>query len=91
MGEKVLELVKAAAEKTPGWSLELPNFEGVRVNADADHGNGWFLLRMSLHEPLMPLNIESEVPGGCTVIARTLKEILKDCEGLDLAPLEKLL
>ena len=91
VGEKVLELVKAAAEKTPGWSLELPNYEGVRVNADADHGNGWFLLRMSLHEPLMPLNIESEIPGGCTVIARTLKEILKDCEGLDLAPLEKLL
>lgn len=54
----------------PGWSKEPVNHEGVRVNIDqGQRGDGapaagWALLRASLHDPLLVLNIESDVPGG---------------------------
>ncbi|MBO5798117.1 MAG: phosphomannomutase/phosphoglucomutase, partial [Clostridia bacterium] len=32
-------------------------------------GDGWLLLRLSVHDPVFPLNIESNCPGGCRRIA----------------------
>jgi phosphomannomutase len=72
-GAKVLEDMKAKAEEMSGWTIVQPNYEGLRVscaNADED---GWWLLRMSLHDPVMPLNIESNVEGGVEAIERKLK------------------
>ena len=81
-GEKVLEDFKTFAGKQPGWTLVEPNYEGVRVSCDETAGNGWCLLRMSLHEPIMPLNIESDTIGGCEVIKATLMEYLDQYEAL---------
>ena len=52
----------------PGWSLVSPNYEGIRVSCGNADEQGWLLLRMSLHDPVMPLNIESNVKGGVEVI-----------------------
>ncbi len=74
-GARVLEDMKEKFAAMPGWTLVEPNYEGVRVscaNADED---GWLLLRMSLHDPVMPLNIESNVEGGVAVIENKLKSI----------------
>lgn len=90
-GGDVLDKLHAFAESRPGWSLAPDNYEGVRVNLDADHGNGWFLLRMSLHDPLMPLNIESDSPGGVQTIARELAPFLSQFDKLDTKVLEKIL
>eukprot|EP00798_Chlamydomonas_sp_ICE-L_P008028 gene8027-1258_t len=47
------------------WSMDEVNHEGWRVNIDEGNGKrGWALLRQSLHDPLLVLNIESEVEGG---------------------------
>lgn len=75
-GAEVLEKLQAYAAQQPGWSIAPNNFEGVRVNLDETHGNGWFLLRMSLHDPLMPLNIESDSVGGVKTIAKELSKFL---------------
>lgn len=75
-GQQVLEQLQAYAGTREGWSIAPNNFEGVRVNLDEAHGNGWFLLRMSLHDPLMPLNIESDCAGGVKIIAKELAEFL---------------
>ncbi|MCH4072936.1 phosphomannomutase/phosphoglucomutase [Pseudoramibacter sp.] len=75
-GEKVLEDFKDFAAQQPGWSLVQPNYEGVRVNCDQDHGNGWCLMRLSLHEPKLPTNIESEEKGGCQMILNKIDEFL---------------
>ena len=48
---------------------------------------GWCLLRKSLHDPLLPLNIESEVKGGCKKIADILLDALKEFDELDLEAL----
>ncbi len=82
-GAKVIEDLTAYAEKQAGWSLAPNNFEGVRVNLDENHGNGWFLLRLSLHDPLLPLNIESNDKGGAKIIASELAGFLAEYDKLD--------
>ncbi len=88
-GQGVLDSLLAYAEAQPGWSVAPNNFEGVRVNLDSEHGNGWFLLRLSLHDPLLPLNIESDSVGGVLTIAKELAPFLLACEGLDTAKLRE--
>ena len=82
-GQKVIADLNKYAEGKAGWSLAPNNFEGVRVNLDKDHGNGWFLLRLSLHDPLLPLNIESNDNGGAKKIASELAEFIKGYDKLD--------
>ena len=53
--------------------LELPNYEGVRVKVSGDYGVGWFLLRKSLHDPLLPLNIESNERDGANKIRALIR------------------
>ena len=82
-GMKVIDELKAYAEKQEGWSIAPSNYEGIRVNLDKNHGNGWFLLRMSLHDPLLPLNIESDDIGGAKVIAKELFTFIDQYDKLD--------
>ena len=84
-GNGILEQLSAYASAQCGWTPAPDNHEGVRVNLDADHGNGWFLLRMSLHDPLMPLNIESDSAGGVQTISRELYPFLARFDKLDTA------
>ncbi len=88
-GTSVLEHLKIYAESKAGWTIAPNNYEGVRVNMDAEHGNGWFLLRMSLHDPLMPLNIESDETGGVLKITKEIAAFLTNCEGLDTGKLRE--
>ena len=77
-GEQVLARLWEYASTKPSWSIAPDNFEGIRVNI----GTGWFLLRLSLHEPLMPLNIEGDTPGDIRRIQAELAPFLDGCEGL---------
>ncbi len=86
-GQQIIDALTAYALTQPGWSLAPSNYEGVRVNLDDAHGNGWFLLRLSLHDPLLPLNIESNCVGGCRKIAAALKDFLTGFDSLDTSPL----
>ena len=82
-GKTVLDELKAYAEKN-GWTLAPSNYEGIRISFPAGEGDGWFLLRMSLHDPIMPLNIESNAVGGNLVIAKKLHAFLTSYEGLEI-------
>ena len=88
-GQQVIDDLTAYALNQPGWSLAPSNYEGVRVNLDEAHGNGWFLLRLSLHDPLLPLNIESNTVGGCKQIAGELAGFLAKYSNLDASSLLK--
>ena len=90
-GQQVLDGLLAHAGKQAGWTVAPNNYEGVRVDLDKAHGDGWFLLRMSLHDPMLPLNIESDSAGGVLTIARELAPFLLAQEGLDTAPLKALI
>ena len=86
-GQQVIDELTAYAADQAGWSLAPSNYEGVRVNLDENHGNGWFLLRLSLHDPLLPLNIESNTVGGAKLIAKELSSFLAGYHKLDTATL----
>jgi len=89
-GAQVIESIKAAAEADAKFIPAPTNYEGIRVSLDKDNGNGWFLVRMSLHDPLLPINVESDSVGGVRVIVETLYGLLKGMD-LDLSPIEKYL
>lgn len=90
-GNKIIEKIKGCAGSKDDWHIAADNHEGIRVSFDKDNGDGWFLLRLSLHEPLMPLNIESDSPGGVRIIAAKLLEFLKSFPSLDVTPIENYL
>lgn len=81
-GQQVIDDLTAYAATKEGWSLAPSNYEGVRVDLDAAHGNGWFLLRLSLHDPLLPLNIESSEVGGAKKIAAELAGFIANYDRL---------
>ncbi len=81
-GLKVIEELTEYAKTKEGWSLEENNYEGVRINFDDKNGDGWLLLRLSLHDPLLPLNIESNSIGGAKKIATALSEFIKNYDKL---------
>ena len=86
-GQQVIDELTAYAANQAGWSLAPSNYEGVRVNLDAEHGNGWFLLRLSLHDPLLPLNIESNDVGGAKKIAKELAGFIAGYDKLEASKL----
>lgn len=83
-GTKVLAELTAQVASKAGWEIVQPNFEGIRVRCTATNQQGWFLLRMSLHDPVMPLNIESEIEGGVDAIKSELGAILAAFQSLKL-------
>ncbi|MCI6855283.1 MAG: phosphomannomutase/phosphoglucomutase [Firmicutes bacterium] len=77
-GEEVLCGLKewADAHAAEGISVVEPNYEGVRLNFRRSGLSGWCLLRKSLHDPIMPLNVEV-TEGSCEEILREVKGFLK--------------
>lgn len=66
-----------------GVSVVSPNYEGVRLEFDKSCGSGWCLLRKSLHDPIMPLNLESDEVGGTAKMTEILRRFFADCGKLD--------
>ena len=90
-GQEVIETILSHTLVNPEWKLAPDNREGVRISFNLDGGvnNAWFLLRLSVHDPVMPLNAESDVPGGVKRMLRALCELLADVDTLDLEPLRR--
>jgi phosphomannomutase len=87
VGNRVIEQMQAFALSQPDWSIVPKNHEGIRVACTSDREDGWFLLRLSLHDPVIPVNIESNVAGGVDRIEQRLLSFLNTQTGLDLAKL----
>ncbi len=87
IGESVIHHVLRYVQGDPLWQLAPDNREGIRVAFDAENGDGWFLLRLSVHDPILPLNIESDSAGGARVIARKLYPLLENLPHLDITSL----
>ena len=88
-GVQVLEDLKQYVKEKEYMIPAKTNYEGYRVNFDAEHGNGWMLLRLSLHDPILPCNIESNTKDGTKQIAKELYEFLKQYDLLDLDVIKK--
>ncbi len=87
--QEVIAGLNGFAPSCEGWMVKTDTYEGIRVTADENNGNGWFLLRMSVHDPVMPLNIESYEAGGVLKMCENLYEFMKNQSGIDAEPLRK--
>lgn len=77
LGKRVIEDLKLAAQGGKTFSLADSNYEGARLNFEKGDGDGWALVRMSVHDPVMPINLESNAAGGNRKMAETLYNLLK--------------
>ncbi|HHW90608.1 MAG TPA: phosphomannomutase/phosphoglucomutase [Clostridiales bacterium] len=80
--EIMARLEKVFAQKI-GFGLA-QSYEGVRIN----FADGWMLIRQSVHDPILPINIESDRQGGVFFAVKKLYSVLKKRKELDLNPLK---
>ena len=84
-GIKVVEDLEKFIDESDKFDKALDSFEGIR--ASSKELDGWFLLRLSVHDPILPLNIESNIEGGAEKIKAELKAFLSKYDKLDISSL----
>jgi phosphomannomutase len=85
-GQNILAELKDYVAQLDEWEVAPKNYEGVRVNCGEQ---AWLLLRMSLHDPVLVLNVECETKAKLTSIKQQLKDFLANYDQVDLDPLTK--
>ena len=88
-GNSVIKSIEDYCAQNPEWIEADDSREGVRVSFKDSEADGWFVLRLSVHDPVLPLNIESNVKGGVKVIAERIYNRLKNFTELDFKDFEK--
>lgn len=76
-GRIIIKELESYISEIETWQIAPVNHEGLRIICGREKGDGWFLLRLSLHDPVLPLNIESDSKGGAALIADKLVGFLK--------------
>jgi len=87
VAEKVITRLKGLSERL--LKISSDNYEGVR--AYVSHADGYFIVRTSVHDPVLPIYIESNKTGGVKSIARFLYSFLFGFDGIDCTPLVEFL
>lgn len=88
-GEQVIHELNEFVSKLKGMSIDPENHEGLRVNVSEKYGKGWFLIRMSLHEPLLVLQVENDELGKNQNVLQELAAFFEQYHQLDLNKLDK--
>lgn len=81
-GENVISTLESFAKEKTGFSIVPDSYEGVRINWEIDGFTGWFLLRLSLHDPVLPMNVEANQENGLKKIMPLLEDFFKQFEAL---------
>ena len=80
-GQSVLEEFKKRAADA---GYEMPqSYEGVRLSFKGQDVQGWMLLRLSLHDPVMPLNIEGGRKGDLPKLVAIARKLTEGFDRLD--------
>lgn len=86
-GNRVLEDFKEFAKTQDTFRIVEPNYEGVRISFEDEQVHGWLLLRMSLHDPIMPMNIETNEDGGVEKVLERIRPFFEKYDQLDSSSL----
>ncbi|KAG5533205.1 hypothetical protein RHGRI_027424 [Rhododendron griersonianum] len=84
-GEAVLKHLDNITESNPKLQKAPVNYEGVRASG---YG-GWFLLRLSLHDPVLPLNIEAPSDEDAVKLGLAVLAAANEFPALDTSALDK--
>ena len=79
-GENVISKLESFAAEQEGYVIADDNREGIRVSTK----QGWFLLRLSVHDPVMPMNFESNEIGGIEIMKQELKKFFEGFRELEI-------
>ncbi|XP_020274702.1 uncharacterized protein LOC109849303 isoform X2 [Asparagus officinalis] len=82
-GEAVLKHLENVSISDPKLQKAPVNHEGVRVSGCG----GWFLLRLSLHDPVLPLNIEAPSNEDAVKLGLAVLSAVKEFPALDVSAL----
>ena len=80
-GKSVLEEFKKRALEC-GYDMP-ESYEGVRLSFKGEDVQGWILLRLSLHDPVMPMNIEGGRKGDLEKLKTIAKKLTDGFDRLD--------
>ena len=75
-GQQVLEDFQEFCDSDSRFHIVSPNYEGVRVAFDDAQVKGWLLIRLSLHDPVIPINLESKEIGGVEIMKDRIQPFL---------------
>ncbi|PID55528.1 phosphomannomutase/phosphoglucomutase, partial [candidate division KSB3 bacterium] len=78
-GEHIIDELERYTTEHHGWNPAAMNHEGMRIETE----QGWFLLRLSLHDPVLPLNVESNIAGGARHILGDVSRFLQRFENIE--------
>ena len=81
-GAAFLKDFRAWAEEQETFHIVEPNYEGIRISFRDEEVQGWLLMRMSLHDPVIPLNLEAEQKGGTDIMMKRLQPFLDRYEDI---------
>ena len=76
-GQQVLEDFRTFCAADPRFHIVSPNYEGVRVAFDDEEVKGWLLIRLSLHDPVIPINLESANDGGVDILKERIRPFIE--------------
>ncbi|EOH92686.1 phosphoglucomutase/phosphomannomutase [Enterococcus villorum] len=76
-GEAIIQELANQLKEINGLVFHPENEEGIRFDLKEPYGKGWFLLRLSLHEPLLVLQIENDEVGKNKEVLLLLDNLLK--------------
>ena len=83
--EAMLNLLESLTDSDPKLQRAPVNYEGVRVSSFG----GWFLLRLSLHDPVLLLNIEAPSHDDAVKLGLAVLAAAKEFPALDSSTLDK--
>ena len=81
--QQTLDGLRQYVSQVVGWDEVNQNHEGVRVMCNGTDESGWFLMRLSLHSPMLAINIEADVKGGIDTIVKKLKLFFRNYRSID--------
>ena len=88
-GQKMIDTFRTELPKQAGFSVNPENQEGVRFSVNEPHGKGWMLLRLSLHEPLLVMQVENDQADRIQKQLPIFRKILAQDPQIDLMKLDQ--
>ncbi|MDQ5983974.1 MAG: Phosphomannomutase/phosphoglucomutase [Eubacteriales bacterium SKADARSKE-1] len=82
-GDKIIEKAHEFVKTQPGWKVATDSYEGIRVAVTEPSGEGWFLLRVSIHDPVMVMNAESDTENGVSEMLKKLQPFFEEFKQLE--------
>ncbi|MDU6523332.1 MAG: phosphomannomutase/phosphoglucomutase, partial [Enterococcus sp.] len=89
IGQQMIQRFREELPKHAGFTENPENQEGVRFSVNDPYGKGWMLLRLSLHEPLLVMQVENDQAGQIKRQLPIFRELLAQESNVDITKLDQ--